>query len=157
MKRTTLWKCTMPRYISLSMPLNSCLLFKKCIIRQYFWKNICFNHWSHLSFNYEIKWQQTPFLSLFYYHCMVLHTFSLSLACFSASLASLWILLSSLVCCCSLKPFCFCKARVIHNGPASFSCARELSKECLLCNDGFSVGERSYLNNDSGNMLQCPS
>lgn len=65
---------------------------------------------------------------------------SLSRACFSASLASLWLRRSSRLCCCSLKPFCFCSASVIHRGPASFSWTLALSSECLLCREGFSGG-----------------
>lgn len=66
-----------------------------------------------------------------------------SLTCFSASLASLWLRRSSRVCCCSLKPFCFCRASVIHKGPASFSWTLELSSECLLCREGFSAGKKN--------------
>lgn len=77
-------------------------------------------------------------------------TLSRSLACFSATLASLWLRRSSRLCCCSLKPFCFCSASVIHVGPASFSWTLELSKECLLCSDGFSVKETTELTYHSG-------
>lgn len=66
-------------------------------------------------------------------------TLSLSLVCFSASLLSLWLRRSSRFCCCSLKPFCFCRARVIHKGPASLSWTFGLSRECLLWRDGFSA------------------
>lgn len=74
----------------------------------------------------------------------IARTLSLSLACFSASLASLWLRRSSRFCCCSLKPFCFCRASVIHKGPASFSWTLELSSECLLCSEGFSAGENMH-------------
>lgn len=70
---------------------------------------------------------------------------TLSLACFSASLASLWLRRSSRFCCCSLKPFCFCRASVIHKGPASFSWTLALSSECLLCSDGFSAREHVHI------------
>lgn len=68
---------------------------------------------------------------------------TLSLVCFSASLASLWLRRSSRLCCCSLKPFCFCRASVIHKGPVSlsFSWTLELSSECLLWSDGFSAAK----------------
>lgn len=66
---------------------------------------------------------------------------TLSLVCLSDSLTSLWVRRSSRFCCCSLKPFCFCRASVIHKGPVSFSWTLALSSECLLCSDGFSAGE----------------
>lgn len=67
------------------------------------------------------------------------HTLSLSLICLSVVLDSFWLRRSSRLCCCSLKPFCFCRASVIHKGPVSFSWTFELSSECLLCSEGFSA------------------
>lgn len=83
---------------------------------------------------------------------------TLSRVCFSASLASLWLRRSSRLCCCSLKPFCFCRASVIHKGPVSlsFSWTLELSSECLLWSDGFSAAKhKSTLDKRSRTMLQC--
>lgn len=85
----------------------------------------------------------------------VIVTLSLSRACFSASLASLWLRRSSRLCCCSLKPFCFCRASVIHRGPASFSWTRELSSECLLCSEGFSAGRRVHLDSQDIFLFGC--
>ncbi|KAG7263224.1 hypothetical protein CRUP_036230 [Coryphaenoides rupestris] len=74
-------------------------------------------------------------------------------------LASLWLRLSSRLCCCSLKPFCFCRASVIHRGPCSFSWSRALSRECRLCREGFSgmlmEGKKDFFSLGSSSLGVC--